>query len=97
MKKSLAVGDYVLGTRWSDGDSREPFCVGFIVEIFEAGRYAIADNKGKRFSGTYRRAERISQERGAFIVANISHIEQGVRSVWWWKRTNLKNFPIQPV
>ena len=91
--KPLVRGDYVLATKYADGDPRDHFCVGFLRETLAepsapAVRYLVDDGKGQlsRLNG-FRRCERISQRAGAALCAAMPIIgdRQG-KSVWWWRR-----------
>lgn len=91
VKQCLKVGDYVLATKYSDGDPGDHFCIGFFVGMTWDGRYDIADNNGKLFRGNgFRRVKKISRERGAWLVRRLAEIEQGCHSVWWWARRSMK-------
>lgn len=86
----IKKGDYVLATKYSDGDPGDHFCVGFYDE-FRNERHYVVDNEGNQFRGNgFRRAKKISAERGRFILENVKDIEIGSRSVWWWARTKMR-------
>lgn len=90
----LSVGDYVLATKYQDGDANDPWGVGVIEQIRlhssakEFGlcseRYQIKDDPHKR--NEYRRAKKISKEFGDWICANIKRIENGGRTLWSLER-----------
>jgi hypothetical protein len=63
------VGDYVLATKYNDGDPCDHFCVGFVSGFTHHGRYLIVDNEGKqqRANG-FRRAERLTDDEGRQLV-----------------------------
>jgi hypothetical protein len=86
MKRNLIPGDYVLATKYSDGDPKDHFCVGlFRGMLFE--RYLVEDNKGHLFRANgFRRCEKITRCIGDVLVAGMPIIEQGCASVWYWKR-----------
>jgi hypothetical protein len=85
----MEKGDYVLATKYYDGDPLDHWCVGF-YDREENGRHYIVDNDGKQFRGNgFRRAARISHERGFFILRNTEEIEMSCRSLWWWKRCKI--------
>lgn len=93
--QEIKHGDYVLATKYTDGDPKDHFCVGFFAG--ECGQYAtprydIIDSDGKLFRGNgFRRVKKISKERGEFILRNAATIEQGSKSVWWWARCKMDN------
>jgi hypothetical protein len=81
----LPVGSYVLATKWEDGDPGEHFFVGFVSGYTRHGRYLIADGAGKiqRANG-FRRAEKITADEGAALVAMIPRIsDRSGQSLWW--------------
>lgn len=87
--KPLKIGDYVLATKYSDGDPKDHFCVGFFNGMtgHTVKRYEVVDDKGINFRGNgFRRCERISGNTGAILVSCISLIEQSWHSVWYWKK-----------
>src|SRR5262245_26932321 len=79
------IGDYVLATKYSDGDPQDAWCVGFYAGMVAGARYLVADNDGKPFRANgFRRIKKISVQRGQWIIERISIIEQSNRSVWRW-------------
>lgn len=85
-------GDYVLATKWGDGDPRDHWCVGFFAGMtaHSVPRYEVVDGDGNLFRGNgFRRCKKISAERGEFLLANAKKIEQFDRSVWWWARKKI--------
>lgn len=79
------VGDYVLATKYSDGDPCDHFYVGFVSGYTHHGRYLIVDNEGKnqRANG-FRRVEKITHEEGAALVALMPQIgDRRGKSLWW--------------
>lgn len=88
----LVKGDYVLATKWSDGDPQDPWCVGFYAGYDqERKRHHVVDNEGKTFRlGGFRRAKRISAQRGEWLIKHKSDIEQCSRSLWGWLRHPMK-------
>lgn len=80
----VSLGDYVLATKYSDGDPGDPWYVGFVAGFLH-NRILIADaeNRVVRASG-YRRAKRISRERGDWLLANKDAIAQSASSLWYW-------------
>lgn len=83
------IGDYVVATKYSDGCSKDHFCVGLYNG--ETGhtppRHDVVDEDGKSFRGNgFRRVRRIRQDVGQRIIENGENIEQSDRSVWSWVR-----------
>jgi hypothetical protein len=81
----LAVGEYVLATKYDDGDPCDHFFVGFVSGYTHHGRYLVVDNDGRsqRANG-FRRAERITAEEGSALVAMFPDIgDKPGPSLWW--------------
>lgn len=77
------VGDYVLATKWGDGDPKDEWAVGFFVGMLRDDRYLISDADGKLFRANgFRRAERISENIGTIILNQARDIEQGDVGIW---------------
>jgi hypothetical protein len=78
----IADGEYILATRFSDGQPMDPWAFGFLrrSECF----YGVVDNAGNLI-GYFKRAQRITKEFGDFLSNNIQMIETSNRSLWWWK------------
>jgi hypothetical protein len=83
---TISQGDYVLATKYHDGDPRDPFVVGFFIEVYR-DRFIVADSEGKSFRITgFRRCEKISGRVGNALVAAMSVIGNVVGpSVWYWR------------
>ena len=81
----LPVGSYVLATKWEDGDPGDHFFVGFVSGYTRHGRYLIADGDGKiQRANWFRRAEKITADEGAALVAMIPGIQdRNGQSLWW--------------
>lgn len=87
MAKRIEKGDYVLATKYGDGNPGDHFCVGFFSHMLAEDRFIVVDDKGVPFRANgFRRVEKISAECGAFIVNNLRTIEYSGRSVWGFKR-----------
>lgn len=90
MTLSLNRGDYVLATKWSDGDPHDQWCVGF-YDFTEKGRHFVTDADGQQFRANgFRRVQKISQARGQFILSHIAEIESGGKSLWFWVRAQMR-------
>jgi hypothetical protein len=83
----LQEGDYVLATKYGDGDPCDQFCVGFFAGMCRE-RYLVVDGDGKQFRhGGFRRCEKISRYVGETLVRAIPHIgDRSGRSLWYWRR-----------
>lgn len=79
------IGEYVLATKYDDGDPCDHFFVGFVSEYTWHDRYIVVDNDGKsaRANG-FRRAEVITKEEGHALVAKFPEIgDRPGKSLWW--------------
>ena len=94
----LVVGDYALASHWSDGDPKDPWAVGFYagtLDGYSPTRFNVVDGAGKPFrSNGFRRVEKISKERGDWIVRHTQKIESSGLSLWYFATCPLpKKFP----
>ena len=92
--QQLQKGNYVLATKYSDGDPHDQWCVGFYDQQLDykaAPRHQVVDREGRQFRGNgFRRVKKISPERGKWLLDNAGMIEMGARSLWWWVRQPMK-------
>lgn len=88
--KPISKGDYVLATKYSDGDPQDPWAVGF-YDHMEGDRHFIVGNDGQqlRHSG-FRRVGRITAQKGAWLLKNSREIEMSGRSIWGLARRRAK-------
>ena len=83
---NIAQGDYVLATKYRDGDPLDQWSVGF-YDRAQGDRHYVIDDKGNQMRGNgFRRVAKISGASGAWLLENARDIEQSGRSVWYWKR-----------
>jgi hypothetical protein len=78
-------GDYVLATKYEDGDPQDQWCVGFATGMTHHNppRFDVVDGEGHKFRGNgFRRVEEITREEGDFILGNIIRIEESGVSLW---------------
>jgi hypothetical protein len=91
----LNAGDYVLATKWHDGDPQDQWCVGFYDATLEKSggdRYMVVDAEGNQFSGNgFRRVKKISADRGSWILQHKKEIESSGLSLWGWVRLPMRN------
>lgn len=68
-------GDYVLATKYEDGDPGDQYAVGFFdhtYDHFGQTRYMVTDNDGKQFRGNgFRRCEPITHDEGVWMIAHF--------------------------
>ena len=84
------VGDYVLGTVWSDGDPNDPFVVGFIEGFMnDGGKIIVTGNDGK--SRACRRVERLTEEEGRKLVQLIKEISDKRGPSLYWHLGVIRN------
>ena len=90
---SLKQGDYVVATKYRDGDPGDHFCIGFYqgcYDHFGQIRHLVADREGKNFRANgFRRVAKVSASRGHWMVEHLSMIEKMGLSVWRWYRMKL--------
>lgn len=95
--KTLREGDYVLATKWHDGDSQDSWCVGFYKETynhFGNPRHIVVDAEGNPFRANgFKRVKHISKTRGAWIIKHKKEIEQSGRSLRYFARCPMKLLP----
>lgn len=90
---NIKKGDYVVATKYRDGDPGDQFCIGFYDRSFNhygiEQRHLVVDAEGKQFrSNGFRRIARVSKKRGEWMVRNLALIEamRDRFSVWhWWR------------
>ena len=79
MNKPLAKGDYVLATKYSDGDPGDQYAVGYFHSMLPklgGDRYMVTDNSGKPFRmNGFRRAERITDAEGRWMIERFPQFQ----------------------
>jgi hypothetical protein len=97
---NLKKGDYVLATKYHDGGMCDQWCIGWydrsITYSERDVRHIVVDAAGVPFRATgFRRAKKISGQRGCFIVSRQAEIKRyelaGVEkpSLWAWARMKM--------
>ena len=84
---ALEVGDYVIATKYGDGDPQDHWCVGFYAGVtaphYDPPRYDVVDAEGNQFRGNgFRRVEKIEAKAGRWMLDNARDIEFSGMSVW---------------
>lgn len=85
----MQKGQYIVATKYADGDPLDQFCVGFWGGFtnHKPVRYIVLDAEGQPFRGNgFRRVKKITAEIGEMILQNTSKIESSGVSVWNWVR-----------
>ena len=84
-----AVGDYVLATKYSDGDPGDSWALGFYagqMPEYTPPRHDVVDSDGKRFRGNgYRRVACIRRDVGQWLLDAAKHLERcppGTVNLW---------------
>jgi len=99
--KQPIKGDYVVATKYRDGDPQDGWCVGFYSHSYlHCGtdqRHIVVDNQGNPFRANgYRRVKVVSGQRGQWMVEHLKEIEQSRFSVWHFARCNMNIFKRTP-
>ena len=95
----LREGDYVLATKYQDGDPGDRYCTGFYAGSFDhfgQTRHLVNKNDGTPWRANgFRRCEKITDAEGRWLVARFDQFEpltlsdDGERllgkSVWDWR------------
>ena len=71
-------GDYVLATKYSDGDPCDQWAVGFYSGPTPSDRHMVVDADGNQFRpGGFRRCEPITGDMGAWLLRVVPPMEMG--------------------
>lgn len=73
MTETFAKGDYVLATKYHDGDTGDQYAIGFYDHEMDytPPRHHIVDSDGKQFRNNgFRRVEKITDAEGRWMIAN---------------------------
>lgn|GEM_PF-3363499 len=65
-----AIGDYVLATKYGDGDPGDPWALGWYDGVQDSqGRHYVKDNDGNQIRGNgFRRVARIRKDVGRWLI-----------------------------
>lgn len=90
----VAPGDYVLASKYSDGDPLDQWAVGFYAGLtnpsHDPERFDVVDGDGNLFrSNGFRRIKKISSVRGAWMLKHVKEIELSGKSVWYFVRCSM--------
>lgn len=81
----ITNGEYVLATKWGDGDPGDHWGVGF-YDRFENGRHYVVDSAGKQIRGNgFRRVGRITADVGRWLLSAAKSLEAsppGTVNLW---------------
>ena len=89
-----ADGDYVVASKYGDGHPQDHWCVGFYKSSYShcghEKRHIVVDGNGESFRvNGFRRVEKITKERGAWMLQNARAIENSGRSVWHFAKCDM--------
>lgn len=77
--------DYVLATKYEDGDPGDPWAVGFYARPMADGRHMVVGDKGASiYASGYRRVGRIPAAIGGWLMANASLLEHAPGKINLW-------------
>lgn len=86
-QNTLQKGDYVLATKYADGDPGDQWAVGWYDRNSPNGiedRHMVVDETGKQFRHNgFRRCEKITHEQGVWIADHLSDIEASIRDFYY--------------
>ncbi len=97
MSAPLSKGDYVLATKYNDGDPGDQWAIGFFDGItaphYDPPRYNVVNDHDVQFRGNgFRRVEKISGERGRWILMHAKDIELSDMSLWHFATCSMEDF-----
>lgn len=73
--------------RWSDGDVKDPWCVGYYTGVGQGGYHLVSYLRaGSWRDRNYNRITKVSKKRGEWILSNMALIEQNNKTIYWWLR-----------
>ena len=81
-------GDYVLATKYHDGDPGDPWAVGVVSEVVR-DKFYLQPGPGIRAGGFWR-ARRISGERGKWLLDHAEDIQYSGFTVWHFLRVPMQ-------
>lgn len=82
------IGDYVLATKYSDGDPGDMWALGFYDGVNDQqGRHYVVDNEGKQIRGNgFRRVARIRSDVGHWLICvasqSLERCPPGTVNLW---------------
>jgi hypothetical protein len=72
-------GDYVLASKYDDGDPGDHYCVGFYAGVYDhhgQTRHLVNDADGKPFRANgFRRCEPVTKEEGEAMIASFADLK----------------------
>ena len=93
---SAQIGDYVLATKYSDGDPCDQFAVGFFAGMTHHGRFLVVYDEGRDFKLTgFRRMEPITQDEGRALLRLMPEISDRPGPSLWDRLAILRSRIVQ--
>lgn len=92
----IKIGDYVLATKYDDGDPCDHFCVRFVQSflVYRTGeiRFNVVDSEGKPFRGNgFRKARKITPDGGITLLERFPKIGNVLGKSLWWHLKDIRN------
>ena len=79
------IGDYVLATKFHDGDPGDPWALGLYAGVEFGDRHMVKDAAGQNIRGNgYRRVGRITIEIGKWLWDNRDNLERAPSKINLW-------------
>ena len=94
----LQKGDYVLATKWHDGDSRDQWCCGFFEGMTgrDNQRYDVVDSEGRLFRNNgFRRCEKIHPAIGKYLIEKSQYISAIKLPLWEYIASEIHSTSIE--
>lgn len=93
IEEAIKVGDYVLATKYSDGDIRDQYAVGLVSEILDDRYVVVVDGNGTSLcAGGFRYAKRITKEECDLLLTALPLFELfGSPPTVWRHLTDIRN------
>jgi len=97
MKNFPEIGDYVVATKYTDGDPHDPWAIGFYQGTNDRGRCIVHDSDGKSiYSSGYSRIKKISGEKGKWLLDNHELVRLSGFSVYHFVRLSMATLDSAP-
>lgn len=78
----MVKGDYVLATKYRDGDPQDQWAVGFYDHTIGDRHFVVGNDGNQLRANGFRRVETITHEQGDYLLQNARDIEMSGNSVW---------------
>ena len=81
----MNIGDYVLATKWNDGEAWDHWAVGFYAGThpWNAERHMVVDAAGNQIRANgFRRCAPVTHELGQWLLQNATELESCGANLW---------------